>query len=102
MLLKYTKGEFVIENWDSLPNQSRLEKIKLQLLSSYERFSTQKLRFSISFNDDCYIQNDLDNCGVFLIGNIFAFIYKKKPCNVNPKKARIAIARMILSSIQPI
>ena len=77
MLLRLTTDGVVLEFWDSLPSKPRFEKIKLQLLSSCRQFSKQKTPFYITFNNDCYIQTDLNNCGIFLVGNIYAFIFKK-------------------------
>ena len=100
ILLKNRADDIYIECWDSLPTKSRIDKIKSQLISSYKKCSMPTKSFSISYYNDCYVQSDNNNCGIFLIGNIFAFIYNKKPCNLDLKNSRIAIARMILSAVQ--
>lgn len=99
IILKNEKNRIDIACWDSLPTKLRLDKIKMQLLSSFEKNSMEAKAFSFSYNDDCYIQCDHNNCGIFLIGNIFAFLHNKNPCNLDLQNSRIAIARMILSSI---
>ena len=99
ILLKKRTNEIVIECWDSLPTKFRLDKIKSQLITSYDKNLFGMRAFSISYNHECYIQKDFDNCGIFLIGNIFAFIYNKKPCNLDSRNSRIATARMILSAL---
>ena len=101
ILLKNKRHRVEIECWDSLPTESRLDKIKSQLLCSYRQYSVKTKNFSISYQHDCYIQNDRSNCGVFLIGNILAFIFNKKNSNMDSKNARIAIALMILNTVQP-
>lgn len=101
ILLHYRENEIDIECWDSLPTQARLDKIKSQLICSYNKYSMATKAFSISYNDECYIQQDRDNCGTYLIANLFAYIYNKKPCNLDLHKSRIAIARMIVSVIEP-
>ena len=101
ILLRNKADEIEVECWDSLPTQARIDKIKSQLLSSYKRSSMITKTFSISYKPDCYIQSDLHNCGVFLIGNIFAFINNKNSCNLDLKNSRVAIARLILTSIEP-
>ena len=101
ILLHNRENGIDIECWDSLPTQARLDKIKSQLISSYNKYSKTAKAFSISYNDECYIQQDHSNCGTFLIANIFAYAYNKKPCNLDLHISRIAIARMIVSVVEP-
>ena len=100
ILLKNNENEINIECWDSLPSKLRLDKIKSQLTSSYYKYSIETKLFSISYNNDCYIQLDNHSCGIFLIGNIFAFIFGKKPCNLDLQNSKIAIARMVISAFE--
>ena len=100
ILLKNRANDIYIECWDSLPTKSRIDRIKSQLISSYKKCLMPTKSFSISYNNDCYVQSDKSSCGIFLIGNMFAFTYNKKPCNLDLKNSRIAIARMILSAVQ--
>ena len=98
MVLKNDKIGILIECLDSMPTISRMEKLKQQLLCSYQNISVEKKSFSFCYRQDCYMQADCDNCGVFLIGNIRALLSGKNPCNIEPKTARIGIASMIISS----
>ena len=100
ILLKNGQDGIQIECRDSLPTQTRLDKIKSQLISSYYKHSMASKNFSIFYNNECYIQQDRYNCGIFMIGNIFAFIYNKLPCNLDLHMSRIAIARMIIGAIE--
>lgn len=90
-----------IECWDSLPTHQRIEKMRMLMLNSYNRFASVKKQLFFSVKSDCYIQQDRNNCGVFLISNIISLIQKIKPCNICPEEARLAIALMIFRSIRP-
>ena len=101
MVLRNQADILEIECWDSLPTHQSIEKLRILLVNSYNRLTFAKKQVSFSVKADCYIQVDQSNCGAFMISNIIALVRKLKPCNINPKEARLAIALMIFRSIRP-
>ena len=101
IVLKNLNQAIFVQYWDSMPNQSRCQKIESKLLQSYNLFSNVQKQFFFSHNENCYIQTDTSSCGLFLIGNMMSLIARKIPCNINPDEARIAIALLICESIEP-
>ena len=101
IVLRNQAGVLEIECWDSLPTRQSMEKLRMLLVNSYNRLTFAKKQLSFSVKTDCYIQVDRSNCGVFMIGNIISLVRSLKPCNIYPEEARLAIALMIIQSIQP-
>lgn len=99
MVLRNNSDSLAIELWDSLPSKQRTDKITNLLLTTYNLFSIFQKKIVFFHKSDCYIQDDTDNCGVFLISNIITLISNKQPQLVEPDKARIAISLLILQSI---
>ena len=97
LIVLRNKNDFLlIEFWDSLPTQQRIDKMKKLLLASYNAYSYANKRISFAYKPDCYIQVDSNNCGVFLIANIISLILNKQTCNIEPLEARKAVALLIL------
>ena len=62
IVLRNRNDCLLIEFWDSLPTQQRIDKTKKLLLASYNNYSCAKKRISFTYKPDCYIQTDLNNC----------------------------------------
>lgn len=101
IVLRNKNDSLLIEFWDSLPTQQRNNKIIKLVLDSYNAYSAVRKNIAFAYKPDCYIQLDSDNCGIFLISNIISLILNKPTCNIQPEKARKAVALLIFQSIQP-
>ena len=97
IVLRNRNDCLLIEFWDSLPTQQRIDKTKKLLLTSYKNYSCATKRISFTCKPDCYIQTDSNNCGIFLIANIISLISSKQTCNIEPIEARKAVALLILN-----